>query len=167
MSQNPNSITLITSAPPNLFQWVAEYDSGTIYTQYGGPNRQFKDLTKFSDEDRLEKLHLIRLIDGKENEFSTDMRPCFTVDLMNGTFSINGESVNENRPQGVNFNGSKFRPIYHRRVRGGVGLTGGRSYAPLVKFYWLGWQATVDGKNYQRIIQYDVPNDEWLFKEKR
>ena len=167
---NPHSFVSITSRPPNLFQWVAEYDSGKILTQYGGPNRQFKDLTEFSNQDTLEKLYLVRLIPDREDEFSPDMRPCFMVDLKTGHFSINGEMhtpIVPDLPIGFNWKDAKYRPIYHRRIRGGVGISGGKGYASLVKYYWLGWQATIDGKNYQRIIQYDVPNDSWLFKEKR
>jgi len=166
MSTNPQSFTSIRSAPPNVFQWVAEYDKGQIYTQYGGPGRKFTDVLKMSDSNTLERLHLVRIIRDREDKFALTMRPRFTVDLQTGIFNINGEDFNEN-PKGVSFANTKFRPIYHRRVRGGIGMDGGKGYASLAKFYYIGWQTTVDGNNYQRIIQYDVPNNQWLFKEKR
>lgn len=156
----------VTSKPPNIFQWVAEYDNGKIFTQYGKSGRKFKDLQKFSDNDVLEKLHLVRLISSREDEFSPDMRPCFTVDFKTGLFTVNGVKHDES-PEGVDLNRAKFRPIYYRRIKGGIGISGGPSYVPMVKYYWVGWQTTVDSKNYQRIIQYDVPNNDPVFVRKR
>lgn len=159
MSTIPINIKhLVKSAPPNIFQWVAEYDGGQILTQYGKPGRSFNNIQKFSDDDDLEKLHLIRLIPGSEDKFSPDMRPCFTVDFKTGFFTINGKESNENPPEKDMYK-VKFRPVYYRRVRGGIGINQGPSYASIVKYYWIGWQATIDGKNYQRLLRYDVPNN--------
>ena len=167
MSKVPIKIRhLMTSKPPNIFQWVAEHDGGQVFTQYGQPGRDFKALQKFSDDNVLEKLHLVRLIPSREDAFSPDMRPCFTVDFKTGLFTVNGEEKDES-PEGVDLNGAHFRPIYHRRIRGGMSINRGPSYQPMVKYYWLGWQTTVDGNNYQRIIRYDVPNNDPVFVRKR
>jgi hypothetical protein len=145
---------------------VAEHSNGKIFTQYGVPGRRFEDLQKFSDDGVLEKLHLIRLIPSRENEFDPAMRPCFTVDFKTGIFTVNGE-VKDERPEGVDLTGAKFRPIYYRRIKGGMSINKGPWYAPMVKYYWIGWQTIVNSKNYQRMIQYDVPNNTPVFVRKR
>ncbi len=152
--------------PPNLFQWVSEHTDGSLSLQYGGPGRNFNQTIELATQGKLAKLHLIRLVEGKENYYTPEIRPQFTVDMKTGLFIINGEE-HDQRPKGVSLVGQTLRPIYFRSVRGGIGIDGGPSYAPLVKWYRLGWQVTIDGENYQRIIQYDVPMDSFEFKEKR
>jgi hypothetical protein len=166
---NPNTkrgFVSITSRPPDVFQWVVEYDGGQFFTQYGAPGRGFPDIQALSDAGTLEKLHLIRLIRGNPANYTPHMRPHFTVDFTTGKFEIDGVEHDDN-PDGVDLTGVTLRPIYYRRVRGGIGINKGRGYQPLVKYYWIGWQATVNGDNYQRIIQYDVPNNNPVLVRKR
>jgi len=166
---NPNTypgFISLTSRPPDVFQWVAEYDGGQYYNQYGQPGRKFPDVLAMSDNNTLEKLHLIRLIRGNPDLFVYNMYPRFTVDLRTGIFDLNNIEYDET-PEGVDFTGVKFRPIYFRRIRGGIGINKGRGYQPMVKYYWIGWQATVNGDNYQRMVQYDVPKGVPEFVRKR
>lgn len=149
-------------SPPNSFQWIAEYDGGKLYSQYGADGRSFKQVLAFSEEDRLDKLHIVRLVQGKED--SLDETPRFSVDMRTGIFEVLGQSINKN-PNVVLI--SNLMPVCYHSVRAGLGVGGGASYPAYIKTYKLGWQMNIDGKNYQRIVSYDVPRDIYEFTEKR
>lgn len=69
----------------------------------------------------------------------------FTVDLTDGHYEVNGNIVYTKRPPGK----CELRLVYYRQVqqRLAVGADGGQKMMPIVR-YFIGWQATLRGKNY-------------------
>jgi len=114
------------------FEFVCIYNDGqVIHQRYGTLNE-----TKFGDID-IKKLKTINLR-GLSKTFGVDM---------DGHFNINGTIVRfEDIPEGLD-----YRPIYFRRVRQAY-LNGG---IEVTTKYAVGIQATVDGKNIQRILLVD------------
>jgi len=114
------------------FEFVCTYDDGQVVYQYHDtPNE-----TKFSDID-INKLRTINLR-GLSKTFGVDM---------DGHFNINGIIVRfDDMPEGID-----YRPIYFRRVRQSY-LSGS---IEIVTKHAVGIQATVDGKNIQKILMVD------------
>jgi hypothetical protein len=69
----------------------------------------------------------------------------FTVDLTDGHYEVNGNIMYTKRPPGK----CKLRLVYYRQIqqRLGIGPDGSQKMQPIVR-YFIGWQATFRGKNY-------------------
>ena len=73
----------------------------------------------------------------------------YAVDLRDGHFEVDGVPF-EIHGQDVLPNDTKYRVVYFRRVTHTI--TQGYSIVESIIKYHIGWQATVDGKNYQQTI---------------
>lgn len=72
------------------------------------------------------------------------------VDLKTGIFSLNGVPFLASNPSQVIPPNSKFRLVYFRRHTHNHNM-GGEEIGHEIEYH-LGWQTTVDGKNYQQTI---------------
>jgi hypothetical protein len=85
---------------------------------------------------------------GIYNEHNT-----YTVDLSDGHFEVNGEPFNAGDPQVQLPTDAKFRLIYFRRNKLNFAANcEGMEQTSHEVSYFIGWQVTVDGKNYQQTI---------------
>lgn len=108
--------------------WVARYKDNTALNQFkNGQERLFKEI----QEDKLTSF----VIYDERNEL-------LNVNLLNGDISFRGIVL-----EFPDFSGSEFRLIYFRRVKQTFG--NGKEPTTTTNPY-LGWQTTIDGKNYQR-----------------
>lgn len=135
-------------------KWKAHFSNAKTLEQYNaiGKERLFKEVL-----DRQDELEVFELIgDGK----------IYQVDLRTGKFFIKGveffpitESDFKKPLRDVH-----YRLIYYKRNQTTVTLNAIKK--PEVLCYLLGWQALVDGKNYQRIMHI-YPDGKVEIKSKR
>lgn len=114
------------------FEFVGFYEDGSVFYQHADTENEMK----FADIDQS-KLKTLALT-GKNKTFGVSM---------NGLFNINGVDTRfEDCPEGL-----EYRPIYFRRIR--------QNFMPdmieTITKYAVGIQATVDGKNIQKILLVD------------
>ena len=135
----------------NEFDWSAELTDGTIIKEIDceGKEHLFKEVL-----DNIDKLKTLTL--SWEDKFAT-------VDLTNGHFNINGEDVAFGGLS--DRTGVKYRVIYFKRVRQTMSTDLRHKGVKNIKYH-LGYQITIDGKNYQRILQIDNLTKEMCFVEK-
>ena len=116
----------------------AEYTDGTIFYQMPEDvSKQDSKRSAFYDVDhsRLRAFHLL----GQEY--------CYTVNLVDGSFMVNGVSFRMHEEPLEN-----FRLIFFRRHT--HSFTGSSETHKIV--YRLGWQATdAEGRNQQRVMEID------------
>lgn len=122
------------------FNWVAYYGEDNYQTQFeeDGTERTFKDIDQ-------ENLKGFALTNGKET---------IAVNLNNGIFTINKIPLIFQLPKAIRSEGlpTSLRLIYFRRnmytIIQGVG-------SQLHRIYVLGYQCTVSGINYKRMLGID------------
>jgi len=117
-------------------QWLAVYEKGML-PQFNedGTENLFGDI----DQSKL-KMFILRSMNGPGY---------WAVNLKNGTFKIREETF---RWAGFG-KGVDYRLIYFRRVRQIMGAVHPAiQHRQRTEVQHLGWQATVDGKNHQRIM---------------
>ena len=120
-------------------KWRAYFKNQYVLNQVDdkGRERLFKEVL-----DKQEELYRFELVgDGK----------IYSVDLKTGEFFIKDIKflpITETE-LGVYHRDVKYRIIYYRRMQTTVNQTTVKK--PSLLCYLLGWQATIDGKNIQRI----------------
>lgn len=122
--------------PPELeFEFICHYHDGSCLYQNYGTNQE----KNFGDIDQ-QKLVIFELTNGEDS---------FSVNLKNGSFNLNGQQVNFDLGylNGQRLQPSQLRLIYFRRIRENFG-----GDFKITVQYGLGWQCTIDGENYQRIV---------------
>ena len=122
-------------------KWRAYFKGQHVLEQYDskGKERLFKEVLDRQDE--LEKFELVG--NGE----------IYQVNLITGEFFIKGVKFlpATETELGVYHRDVKYRIIYYRRIQTTVSQT--KVGKPNLLCYLLGWQATIDGKNIQRIMQ--------------
>lgn len=162
---------LMESAPENSFQWVAIYEeNGELkelyqYINNNGEEQQtnISKVINLEQEGKLQKIYII----PKGTVFSTSVIPRIGVNLLDGTFDVNGATY-DNKPIGVSF--SEYRFVLYRTIHTSVGvstLDPATRDAGSVKWYKIGWQSTVNNQNYQRVIWYSPTENTFTLREKR
>lgn len=115
------------------FQWTAQLKDSTLITE-----ETISNFDKVLAAEKADQLIMLHLSNGNHN---------YAVDLTTGLFYIDDICLNL-APQLVGKTG--FRVIYFKRKRQEIGFQAKGD--PTIHAYLLGWQITLDGKNYQRIM---------------
>lgn len=92
--------------------------------------------------------------------------PFVAVDMKTGLINVNGTNWNF-VPHGINPLSVKFRPIWYHSVRKDFAADSMIQLGEKISLYKIGWQFTIDKKNYQRIVFFDVETGIFSLKEKR
>lgn len=121
-------------------KWRAYFKGQHVLDQFDSKNKErlFKEVLDRQDE--LEKFELVG--NGE----------VYQVNLITGEFFIKGVKflpVTETE-LGVYHRSVKYRIIYYRRIQTTISQT--KVGKPNLLCYLLGWQATIDGKNIQRVM---------------
>lgn len=158
------------SAPENSFQWVAIHEeNGELkelyqYINNNGEEQQINisKVINLEQEGKLRKIYII----PKGTVFSTSVIPRIGVNLINGSFDVNGTTY-DNKPEGVTF--TDYRFVLYRTIHKSIGLSADQNAndAGSVKWYKIGWQSTVDNQNYQRVIWYSPSENTFTLRAKR
>jgi hypothetical protein len=100
-----------------------------------------------SDSTRSAFYDVLQRIDEVETFRLTDGSHTYLVDLRDGHFEVDGVRFNA---QSDELPGTaEYRLIYfHRHCHQ---VVGGQMQGDLIEYY-IGWQATIDGKNYKQMI---------------
>lgn len=129
------------------YLFVAEFADGTRITQTPEDVSQteplksaFYDVLEYEKQSPLVKFSLGHVVEDK----------WAIVDLVDGHFELNGIPFYLH----LNLPGTpKFRIVYYRIRTEQLTMTGDtRVPSSLEPSYMLGWQTTIDGKNYQEVI---------------
>jgi hypothetical protein len=92
--------------------------------------------------------------------------PFIAVDMKTGVMNINGTNWNF-VPNNIDPLTVKFRPIWYHSVIKDYDATSNRVMGERISLYKIGWQFTLDEKNYQRIVFFDTQTGIFSLKEKR
>jgi hypothetical protein len=124
-----------------LYPFTANFKDGSSYTQSLDDSPRISPIgSSFTDiKDRLEDIDTFCLHDLDSNRH-------ILVDLKDGHFEYDGESHKD--PHNLPL-GTTYRLIYYRHVQQHLHSDGTTSTDVE---YHAGWQATVDGKNYQHTV---------------
>ena len=127
------------------FMWQVQLNDDSIISEFDeqGNEHLFKEVL-----DRLSDVKILSLY--WESKVAS-------VDLTDGSFLINGEKVSFN---GISNRTEPYRLIYFKRVQKTFNIP-----EPNIKYY-LGYQITIDGVNYQRLLQIDNISKQIEFVEK-
>lgn len=120
-----------------------------------GNERSFKEVQIL---DNAQFLHGFELI------CQEDQIPHIAVDLVTGNFHIRGAIFHPYNALTTE-NNVRYRLVFYRRKR--MVETNGVRSKPFVHRFLLGWQCTVRGLNYQRIMFYDPVHGSIEIKAKR
>jgi hypothetical protein len=125
------------------YLFVAQFTDGSIFQQtqedrslcvFGGS--AFSDI---KDRDDIATFGL----------YSPETDKDVSVNLQNGRFDINGFEFINDDPDIEFPEGTKYRLVYFRRNTINFDANGVQDKSTV---FYIGWQATVDGKNYKRVI---------------
>lgn len=135
---------------PELFTWIALLKNGQLIL---GKHQSFKEVQIADKKQQLKRFSLM-------NESTGDT---LTVCLETGYFYSNFafHSLFPHPDKNLFFKAS-FRIIFYKRIRKYSG-----NNPSFVYRYLLGWQTTIEGKNYQRIIFLNPTTLEFTIQEKR
>ncbi len=92
--------------------------------------------------------------------------PFIAVDMKTGLINVNGTNWNF-LPHNIDPSTVKFRPIWYHSVIKDFDATSSRVLGQRISLYKIGWQFTLNEKNYQRIVFFDVQTGIFSLKEKR
>jgi hypothetical protein len=84
--------------------------------------------------------------------FHVEESATYLVDLIDGHFEVNGAPFEARDPKVTLPEDAKFRLIYFRRNKVEYIIGGDGEPASHHITYFLGWQTTVDGENYQQTL---------------
>jgi len=132
-----------------FFEWSVKLSNSTIINEFDkeGKEHLFKEVL-----DVLDDVEVLTLSwDKKYAE----------VNFKNGHFNINGEDISF---KDISDREEKYRPIYFKRVKQSL-TTVGMKPSENIKYH-IGYQITIDGKNYQRILKIDNITKQMEFVEK-
>ncbi|MCK4357324.1 MAG: hypothetical protein KAW92_01020 [Candidatus Cloacimonetes bacterium] len=135
-------------------KWVAHFKNQHVLEQFDDKGREhlFKEVL-----DRQKELYKFELIGSGK---------IYQVDLRTGKFFIKGVEffpITESDFQKP-LRDVEYRLIYYKRKQTTVTQTTVKK--PVLLYYLLGWQALVDGKNFQRIM-FIYPDGKVELKSKR
>ncbi len=137
-----NTTQLQIQQEPLKYLFTCHLTDGTVINQ-APDNKPTLSATgsAFTDvANRIDEVEFFQ-ISGEEEQYA--------VDLTNGLFYINGKEVCVSDPSTIIPEDVKRRLIYFRRNR--IHFSGdGQEKDPIE--YFIGWQATVNGKNIQQTI---------------
>ena len=165
----------MTNNIPEPMQWFLITEHRIIHQYDNDTDQKGKRISVVYDiqNDPAEKLLVMGLI--SYGKFVSDLKMLSTlpirllVDFTTGLFHINGISF-DRRPQDVKdyeIRNGDLRFIYYKTTRRSFDLSTGKDLGGGIQFYKLGWQITILGKNYQRLMLYDITSGMMEFKEKR
>lgn len=124
-----------------MLKWRAYFKNQYVLDQYSDDKKERLFREVLDRQDELEKFELVG--NGE----------IYQVNLITGEFFIKGVKflpVTETE-LGVYHRNVEYRIIYYRRMQTTVSRINVRK--PSLFCYLLGWQATINGKNVQRIMQ--------------
>ena len=132
-----------------FFNWSAKLTDGTIVNEFDkeGKEHLFREVLDVIDE--------LKTLTLKWDKKSA------SVDFTNGHFNINGDDISF---KDLSDREETYRPIYFKRVRQSIG-TGNIDPNENIKYH-IGYQITIGGKNYQRILRVDNISKQIEFVEK-
>jgi hypothetical protein len=136
---------------PVLFEWVAVSVDGKEIQQFPKDQNEnsFQTVYELSNNKNLSYLYLI----PKRPEYRKHVT--FAVNYLTGEHLIQGVALNLVHKEIREEPNLHFRPIHVRRMRQEIGEGMVLINTRRVHQYLLGWQVTVNGKNYQKIIAVD------------
>lgn len=124
-----------------MLRWKARFKNQHMLNQFDSQGREilFKEVLERQND--LEIFELVE--DGK----------VYQINLNTGMFTINGIEIFLITEQelGTPLRDAHYRIIYYKRMQ--TNFTVQKLEKPKVFCYLLGWQTTVNGKNFQRILQ--------------
>jgi len=132
-----------------FFEWSAKLSNSTIIKEHDkeGKEHLFKEVL-----DVINELEVLTLSWDKKYA---------SVNFKNGHFNINGDDI---AFKDLSDKKEKYRPIYFKRVRQAIS-TGINNPNENIKYH-IGYQITINGKNYQRIVKIDNITKQIEFIEK-
>lgn len=92
--------------------------------------------------------------------------PLIAIDMKTGLINVNGTNWNF-VPHGIDPLTVKFRPIWYHSVVKNFSADSMTVLGERISLYKIGWQFTLNKKNYQRILFFDVETGIFSLKEKR
>lgn len=114
--------------------WTAILEDGTTIPQFYEDGKEVSFKTVQENESKLIVFSL-----SNEKEF-------YSVNIEKGFFSINGQKLYF----GIE---GKYRLIYFKRRRSNFSIGAIASITEEEPEYWIGWQTTIEGKNYKRMLK--------------
>ena len=140
------------------FYWRAILKDGKNIPQFDSEGKE-NSFGLVQEQEKLNNLEVLELICAEDNVAH------LAVGLSSGNFFIRGavfHPFNALTREEV-----KYRVIFYRRKRQELGTGMKPIGVPFVHRFLLGWQCTVNGVNYQRIIFYDPNTGGIVIKAKR
>jgi len=132
-----------------FFEWSAKLSNSTIIKEHDkeGKEHLFKEVL-----DVLNDVEILTLSWDKKYA---------SVNFKNGHFNINGEDISF---KDISDRKERYRPIYFKRVRQVIS-TGTSNPNENIKYH-IGYQITINDKNYQRILKVNNITKQMEFVEK-
>ena len=132
-----------------FFEWSAKLSNSTIIKEHDkeGNEHLFKEVL-----DVINELEVLTLSWDKKYA---------SVNFKNGHFNINGEDISF---KDISDRKERYRPIYFKRVRQVIS-TGTSNPNENIKYH-IGYQITINDKNYQRILKVNNITKQMEFVEK-
>lgn len=149
------------------FNWQAFFNDGSKISQFSltGEEILFKCIQDQEKKGNLVRFHLIHKPDNPIKKTIG-----VGVDLLTGSFLSNflfDGNFHRSMPD-LPFK-TQYRLIYYRRMQADatVGASRPQVLNQSLHRYLIGWQATINGKNYQRILFLNPVTLDFEIKEKR
>ena len=122
-------------------EWKARFKGQYVLEQFGANGKECLFRKVLNRQDELEHFELVE--DGKK----------YSVNLKNGMFTINGVEIFPitETELGVPLRNAKYRIIYYKRMQ--ANFTVQKLEGPKIHSYLIGWQTTISGKNFKRVMQ--------------
>jgi len=154
----------------HILQWVTitgSKDNPEITHQFDEERNQI-NISFMLDLAEKDKLNVLIGIPAEHRVGSETPigNPFIAIDMKTGLFNVNGTNWNF-MPHGIDPSSVKFRPIWFHSVRKDYSATDMSHLESKITTYKIGWQFTINEKNYQRILFFDVETGEFSLKEKR
>lgn len=134
------------------FFWTALLKNGQLL--FEDEKHSFKEVQEADSEQRVKRFSLTNKLTGDTLSVCLDTGYLYSNFLFHHMFP---------HPQQDLFRNATFRLIYFRRNR----LIVGKTKKQVLHRYAIGWQCTIDGVNYQRILFLDPRTSNFEIKGKR
>lgn len=159
MSLEMNEKILLESSPKDIYQWMCIYEEDgetkELYQYEGEKQNNIRKVIELENTGKLKAMYLMPLNTSEES------KTVIGVNLKTGIFTINGTQYS-NFPDNVEI--TDFRFVFYRTIHTSFGS---EIDSGSVKYYKIGWQSTVNDKNYQRVIWFNPSENSFILKEKR
>lgn len=130
--------------------FIAEFDDGTFYTQdeqdIAKIAKQGSAFTDVLELQKDKKLIAFTIICHDKSEETT-----LSLSLISGRFILNGKELIVEGDKPVPINDPDYRLIFYRQHQHDFNPESQEETAHRVT-YFIGWQTTVDEKNYQSVV---------------